>query len=96
MRWKRKTKTRTYRITKTYNSVNAVFNSRKPPGIVLILFLCKYLKEKCWNETDRKEKQEHGNTKTYNLANAVLLSRKSSGIVLIWLSYKYLKEKKLE
>ena len=66
---------------------------RKSSGIVLIWLLCKYLKEKSWNETDEKEKQRHGNTKTYKMVNLVFNSRKSPGIVLILLLYKLLKEK---
>jgi hypothetical protein len=58
--------------------------------------LLKPLKEKGWNETSKKGKQEYGNTKTYNLVNKVFSSRKPSGIVLILLLLKYLKEKKLE
>ena len=53
-------------------------------------------RKKGWNETDRKEKQEHGNTKTYNSVNAVFNSRKLSGIKPIWLLLKPLKEKRLE
>jgi len=63
---------------------------------VLIWLEPKSLKEKSWNETDEKEKQEHGNTKTYKVVKLVLLARKSSGIVLILLRLKLLKEKRLE
>ena len=52
--------------------------------------------KKGWNETSKKEKQEHGNTKTYRVNNLVFLSRKPSGIVLIWLLFKLLKENKLK
>ena len=73
-----------------------MFLSRKPSGIVLILLRCKYLKEKCWNKSDEKEKQRHGNTKTYKSVNRVFLSRKPPGIVLILLRAKVLKENKLK
>ena len=59
---------------------------------MLIWLMYKLLKEKCWNETSEKKKQEHGNTETYKIDNSVFNSRKSSGIVLISLLLNSLKK----
>ena len=54
MRWKRKQE-QEHRNTKTYNSVNAVFNSRKPCGISVIWLLFKYLNK---TQIEMKKRRE--------------------------------------